>query len=321
MNGGFGINIVHVREIFTSILEMEVKEIKPIIGKGAVNEVFLVKTENSPYIVRMNDAKRAYSIFEKECWCMEQAGLLGIPGPEVISIGTYREVAYMVLTFVEGTHGEDTDFEKGEVWRKLGEYARIFHSIKVAGFGEHIVDLEKGIFAERKHDNFDGTWSGFIKYNVDSLTEDDELVKQNILTKKQSMAIKERFECLYGKSFQFGLIHGDLSLKNTIVNDGGNVTLLDWGSAQVTIVPHYEIIELIRSQIDQGYPSDLELEEFLKGYGFSKSDYFGIKEDMNTLLLLRSIDKLRWALECSPNDISNFISHVKKVLKRVNYHL
>jgi len=309
--------MVQGSEILSSILNMEVTEIEPIIGKGAVNQVFLVKTKNEPVIVRLNDDRQAYAIFEKERWCMEQARLLGIPGPDVISIGTYGEVAYMVLTVVEGTHGEDTDFDKRKVWRRLGGYARIFHSIKVQGFGENIVDPKKGIFKAPKHDNFDGTWRGFIKYNVESLTEDDELRKRNVLTKEQSTTIKERFEGLYEKAFQFGIIHGDLSLKNTIVNDDGIVALLDWGSAHVTIVPHFEIVELIRSQIDQGYPSDLELWEFLEGYGFSKSDYVAIKEEINTLLLLRSIDKLRWALDCSPRDIPSFISHVNKVVERV----
>ena len=82
----------------------------------------------------------------KEKWCIEQAAAIGIPGPEVLTIGVIDETAYMIQAFVEGDNGADSTVLKTDVWRQLGKYAKLIHSIPVKGYGENLIDPVHGEF-------------------------------------------------------------------------------------------------------------------------------------------------------------------------------
>ncbi|KKI89450.1 hypothetical protein WQ54_26680 [Bacillus sp. SA1-12] len=301
------------KEIASAYLQESINSIDPIVGKGSVNQLFIVRSNNNEIVVRLNHDRRAMIEYEKESWCIDQAIQSGIPSPDVLAVGQYGETPYMILSLVEGEHGENSQIENKYIWRKIGQYTKAFHSIKVSGFGEILADRDSGAFEAPLHENFDGTWLGYIKYNINSLTAEDELIKLGILTIHQSETIKKRFERLLEQPFQFGLTHGDLSLKNTIVNKDGLVSLLDWGSAAVNIVPHWDLILCLQCLID-GKLNAAEFQAFLEGYGITRSQFLSMEKDLHTLILLNAFDKLRWAIDCNPLCIPDFVKRAKIVV-------
>jgi tRNA A-37 threonylcarbamoyl transferase component Bud32 len=257
----------------------------------------------------MNDAG-TYPCFVKENWCIEQARAVGIPSPEVLSIGIADETAYMIQTFVDGQNGLDSTKPKPDIWRQLGVYDKLIHTIPVIGYGENLIDPIHGVFQSPPHAGSDGSWLGYLNYNINSLTENDRFIELGVINQTESKKIKKLFEGLKKEKFLFALNHGDVSLKNTIVNKEGQVVLLDWGSSEVSVVPHGDIIEMIKCQILGGGPSVEEFKAFLDGYGVMEKDL----ADMRPLLLLGAFDKLRWVIDLSPDLIKPFATFTKQVV-------
>lgn len=304
--------VTRAERIAGDFLLEKVKTSYQIIGKGFVNQVCVVETESYKVVVRMNDSG-TYPSYVKEKWCIEQAAAIGIPGPEVLSIGIVDETAYMIQGFVDGDNGLESTVLKSDIWRQLGKYAKLIHSIQVKGYGENLIDPESGEFHSPSHAGSDGSWLGYVQYNINSLTEYDRLIELGVITQMKSQRVRELFENLKKETFRFGLIHGDMSLKNTIVNQTGQVILLDWGNAEVRTVPHGDIIWVMKCQILDGDPTIEEFKAFLDGYGISVEDL----ADMRHMLLLSAIDNLRWAIDRSPDQIESYAAIAKQVVDMI----
>jgi len=303
--------IVLAERIASHFLQEKVKAAHQIMGKGFVNQVCLVETDRHNVIVRMNH-KDSYPIFMKEKWCIEQAAAVGIPGPETLSVGITDETAYMIQTVVQGDNGLDAATGTIEVWRKLGEYAKRIHSIPVTGFGERM-DPVSGTFYSPPHAGSDGSWQGYVQYNINSLTEHDPLIELGVLTKAESRRVRHWFERLKMETFRFGLCHGDLSLKNTMVAPTGQITLLDWGNAEVTVVPYGDIIHMIRCQIHGEGPDHVQLEAFIESYGLTEQEL----DQMRLVMVLKTFDNLRWAIDQSPDEVDYYVGMARKVFALV----
>lgn len=305
--------VMQAERIAGDFLREQTKTSYQIIGKGITNQVCVVETKSHKVVVRMND-KDTFPSFIKEKWCIEQAAAVGIPGPEVLSIGIVDETAYMIQTFIDGNNGLDSIVPRSDIWRQLGEYARHIHSIPVKGYGDNLIDPVHGEFQSPSHAGSDGSWQGYVQYNINSLTESDRLIELGVITQMESQRVRKLFENLKKETFRFGLNHGDLSIKNTIVNQANQVILLDW-NAEVNVVPHVTIIQLMHYQIlglEEG-PNIEEFKAFLDGYGISVKDL----ADMRHLLLLRSFDNLRWAIDQSPDLIEPYTAFAKQVVDMI----
>ncbi|SDX50448.1 phosphotransferase family protein [Paenibacillus sp. CF384] len=291
-------------------LQDQVKSSYQILGKGLINQVCVVETATHKVVVRMNKLSE-YPIYLKEQWCMEQAALVGVPGPKVLAIGIAGEYAYMIQSFVEGDNGLDSMAHKPEVWRQLGAYVKRIHAIDVKGFGEELFDPSAGEFKSPPHPGSDGSWQGYVQYNINSLTEHDRLIDLGVISQAESVRVREIFEAVKRTAYRFGLNHGDLSLKNMMVNSEGQVRLLDWGSAEVHVVPDGDIIQAMQGILIGDGPNAEELDAFLEGYGQRLDDLTNLKP----LMLLRAFDKLRWAIDRSPEHIESFAAYARKVVE------
>ncbi|MFS0860238.1 phosphotransferase family protein [Paenibacillus taichungensis] len=308
-----GTMAVQAQTIAGEFLQEQVRSSYPIIGKGFVNQVCLVETERHKVVVRMNN-KVNYPTFIKEKWCIEQAAAAGIPGPSTLSVGVKDEVAYMIQTFVEGDNGLDSKVAPTDIWRKLGEYARRIHSIQVAGFGEELIDPIQGTFHSPPHPGSDGSWKGYVQYNIDSLTERDPLLELGVIKKRESAIVRQWFEQLQDEKFRFGLCHGDISLKNTMVHPTGQLILLDWGSAEVTVVPYGDVIHLMQCQLRGEGPDIEQLKAFSEGYGMSVEEL----DLARHVLLLKAFDTLRWAMDKRPDQVNDYAGSAKQVFNMVS---
>jgi len=136
------------------------------------------------------------------------------------------------------------------------------------------------------------------------------LLDLGVINNSDSIKLKNNFSGLLNEQFNFGLTHGDLSLANMIV-EKTKVSLIDWGSAEITIVPHFEIMGIFEDSLKE---SDPLFNNFLSGYGMSWEELSRLKPEITVLRLLRTIDKLRWAIDRKPEMIQNFSEKVKKLV-------
>ncbi|MBS4220324.1 aminoglycoside phosphotransferase family protein [Bacillus sp. FJAT-49711] len=301
-------HVSKAERITEDFLQERVIKSYQIIGKGSVNQVCVAETNNRKVVVRMNKAD-TYSSFVKESWCIEQARAVGIPSPQVLSIGIVDETAYMIQTFIDGENGLDSTKPKRDIWKQLGAYAKLIHTIPVKGYGENLISIH-GMFQSPPHAGSDGSWLGYVNYNINSLTENDQLIELGVINQTESKKIRKLFEGLKEEKFHFALNHGDVSLKNTIVNNEGQVFLLDWGSAEVSVIPYGDIIEMLKCQILGREPNNEEFKAYLDGYGLMEKDLSSVR----VLLLLRAFDKLRWAIDKSPDLIKPCAAFAKQVV-------
>ena len=121
------------------------------------------------------------------------------------------------------------------------------------------------------------------------------------------------FEGLRDTRFKFGLNHGDLSVKNVRVDSVDKIYLIDWGSAEANIVPHFDFVEIVQSSLES---SSIEFKKFLEGYGMHYREFKKIESEIEKLMLLRALDKLRWSLERKPGKVKHFITNTQKILQR-----
>ncbi|MDP3769482.1 MAG: aminoglycoside phosphotransferase family protein [bacterium] len=295
-------------KIASGFLDASEVSIKPI-GEGSNNKNFLAKSKNREVVIKLSFDHKEYKAFQdyiKEKWCIEKSSEKGVPGPIVLDLGQSQERSYMIETFVHGINGKKL---KNKLWAyyQLGRYTKRIHSIKVSGFGENLTNPRQGIFK--------GSWQKYLDYNIKSLTDSDKLIGLKVLSKDQSKEVKKVFQNIKKIKYTFGLNHGDVSIWNTLVEKSGKVNLLDWGSAEVHIIPHYDFIHIVRCQIEQGRPSEKELNEFIKGYGMSQKEFGLLKPELIKLMLLISFDKLRWAIDRNPTKIKEFSKRAKMMLK------
>ncbi len=276
--------------------------ITPILGLGKVNIVRLIETKTDKYVVRLNLEETA-SRFRKENWCIHKAAALGIPSPQLIEYGEFSGATYMIQAFIEGSNGKSVGGDKTPIWTKLGQYARLYHTVSVIGFGEDLIDEQGGVFQD--------TWQRFVRYNVDSLNVKDPLRAMGVLTAKTSVQLRIQFAQLLQTPFRFGLTHGDVADWNTVVNPQGKIFLLDWGCAEAHIVPHHELTNMMQSGFVQ---ESAEFQAFLDGYGLTKADFQAMQPDLHLLSALQAIDKLRWAIDRNPIKIAEFAQRAKQAV-------
>lgn len=282
-----------------------VLEVKQITGKGEVNDIYVLTTTSSKEVLRVDPSETSLDRFQKEAWCMNETKKFGVLGPQVLKVGMKDGHPYMTMSYIDGTDGNETDkSEQYTIWKALGEYARSIHAVKVTGYGEKMVN--GGIF--------EGSWDRFMDYNISSLSDSDKLIELGIITSQQSKTLRDIFLKLKSTPFTFGLIHNDLSLKNTRINPDGSVYLLDWGSAEVSVVPHMDIAEILHSSLDE---DSKEFELFLQHYGLSKEEFEEMKPDMVNLRLLLCTDKLRWAIDQRPDLIGEKTKEFKNAFERL----
>ena len=298
-----GKDIQLASSIASSLLNEPLVEVTPLVGKGSVNKVFIVESVNHKVVVRMSDRGEASDEYAKEAWCIQHAAARGVPVPSVMSVGQCEGNAYIIQSYIAGNEGRDSSTPKLVIWRELGRHAKLIHSIGVSGFGLRLSEITEG--DARK------SWLRYLEYNIESLTENDPLIKLKVITQLQSRCIKNVFVGLRGREFTFGLNHGDLSLKNAIIDKRGGVNLIDWGSAEAGIVPHHDLIQMMRMNRLEGDPDDAQIMAFLDGYGISPAEFKRMMPELESLLVLRAFDKLRWALDWNVVELPRYVSSAK----------
>jgi tRNA A-37 threonylcarbamoyl transferase component Bud32 len=292
-------NLIH--EIFSREFSEIILSVNEIKGLGSVNSVFEVHGRRGEYIIRLNTEEKRLE-YKKEHWCISSVGELGIPTPKVLSIGMLENFSFMVQEKVNGINGINYPLAKRrKIWEKLGSYVAIFQQIK------RIEDEEV------EENEFHKNWKSRLRYNLSELNEEDSLLKMKVFSKVEHKEIRIALSSFESIDFNVGLVHGDLCPRNVIVN-GDIIYLLDWGTAEINVIPHTEIGILLLSE----EASSVEIKYFLKGLGLTPDKYMEIENELKTLNLLHRLDKYRWAEGQGISSIEDYTKKIKKAFVEIN---
>jgi len=83
-----------------SILNTTLTEIRPLSG-GDINDVYLLKTEEKHFVIKLNDAKRYPSMFDLEAKGLQELRRAeSFQIPEVIHIGNFNTDSFLILEYI-----------------------------------------------------------------------------------------------------------------------------------------------------------------------------------------------------------------------------
>ncbi len=288
-----------VRSIIRKTVSEEIISVEKIEDFGTVNDVFKITCEKNNYVLRINDESK-YTEYLKEKWCLENVAKANIPVPEVVRVGINHKKAFLLQKEIAGLNGKCLPLaEKNKLYYSLGRYAAIYQ------------DIESIDCLEVKQEEFHADWRSRLSYNLGKLNWEDKLLQSNVINKKEQDQIKEILKELNTKQFNTGLVHGDLTPSNTIV-ENGKVFLLDWGTAEINIVPHSEVGILIY----ESSANSANISNFMDGMEISEDQYEKIKGEILRVQLLRRLDKYRWATAHDRKNLKGFADKVKDIYEQ-----
>jgi len=270
---------------------------------SSVCEVFLVSSGERQMVARFNVVTEL-DRFRKEAWCIDRAARAGVPGPQVLAVGTEGQYAFMVESYVAGRRGDSLPADaQGTMWRDVGVYLRRIHATPVGGFGEERADLSD--------DDDNMGWTRYLDYNRSALTPRDPLLELKALDPEQQAVLRHTFDGLARLPVRFGLCHGDPSPWNVIRGDDGVLRLIDWGEAHAHVVPHFDLGVILDGRLDDQTSA---FQELLAGYGLDRAGYDAIRAEVFALRLLIATDKVRWAIERKPERLSAKVEILRSLL-------
>jgi Ser/Thr protein kinase RdoA (MazF antagonist) len=269
----------------------------PILGDGRVNAVFEVRTADRPLILRVQPDGPEDGTFRKEQWCMERARTVGVPGAEVVALGTHEAYAYAIHTKLPGIVGSRSGADPDHMWREIGRLAARFHCVEALGFGEHLggpVGDKPGPLGERP----DTTLPGWVDWWDDYTFGTGLLADRGVVTVSGFDAARALLASVRDGSGEPRMCHGNLSLSNVLV-DGERVFVIDWGTAAGHLAPLFDLAELHAWTLDE---SPSAVGAFLAGYEISRGAYAQIREPLAVLQLWRVLSGASWMLKTGRDD-------------------
>jgi len=222
---------------------------------GLSNLVFSVPHSTGDLIVRLSPDQTRLNSYLKEQWAIARAREAGVPTPEVLEVGNHVvPIPYMISRKSQGLQAS-LHPERAKIIHQMGEFAAVINSLETTGFGSTF---------EWSHNQLshNATWSEFL-YNELKLEDRLALFESTgIFAAAQLKRIRSILEGAAGKNRKPALNHGDIRLKNVLVNDDGKViAVLDWENCTSNLAPEWELsLALHDLSID-------EKQQFLEGYG------------------------------------------------------
>lgn len=228
---------------------------------GLSNFVFEVTHGKQDLIVRISPDKSRLNVFVKEQWCERIAREAGIPTARILETGfAVIPFPYVITERIAGREAVGHP-EQRRMMRELGSLAAKINTIRTQGFGETF-DWSNNELS--RNDSF----KEFVEneYRVD---ERLEILERSKLLPAPTMKLLKRvcreMRSIKGKP---SLNHGDLRLKNVIVDDDGRIkAIIDWEKATSNIAPQWELSIAL-------HDLDVEMkQQFVEGYGLKEKKF------------------------------------------------
>jgi aminoglycoside phosphotransferase (APT) family kinase protein len=260
------------------------------IVEGQTNFVFDARIGREELILRISNKPTKLQAFIKEQWVVSKARAKNVPAPEILEVGNdVIALPYMISRKVVG----DTATGRGEnldVFREMGRYAAIINRIATSDFG-HIFDWSPNQLSRCR------SWHEFVLTDFKVEERVETFAQHRILTPARLKKLKVGVKNLLRLRGTPTLNHGDLRLKNVVLDGKGQITaILDWEHATSNLAPHWELaIALHDLGIDQK-------EAFLSGYGLSLKEFGKISPMVRVLNLLHYASVVKKAFQHGDRD-------------------
>lgn len=163
---------------------------------------------------------------------------------------------YMISRKIEGREATHHRLRR-DIIRDMGKYASLIHTIPTKGYG-HTFDWSPNTLS--KNDN----WKSYLKVELKADERLAVLKKYKMLTPGIGEKISMEITKIGQRTQQPCLHHGELRLKNVLVNESGKIiAIIDWENAVSSVGPGWDMsIALHDLSIDARW-------EYLEGYGIA----------------------------------------------------
>ena len=248
---------------------------------GKTNFVFEAKTAKGRFMLRIAGSAAKYTDFIKEQWATEKARSQGIPAPEIVEIG--RDIValpYMLQKKIDGLEATEHP-DRLPILQQLGQYAQRIHRIPTSGFGQ-VFDWSTD--GRRKEKN----WIDYLEKEWQATARLGFLQQQHLLPARKIAELQSLLKKIKQWDYPSVLHHGDLRLKNVIVNKAGDILgILDWENCTSQVAPYWDLSLALHDLSIEGKHS------FIKGYGLDIADFDHHAYALTVFNLLNYVPELR----------------------------
>lgn len=259
-------------------------------NSGLSNFVFAVEHASGRFVVRIAMERARIDCYRKERWLVARARALGVPVPHIIELGCdVGPGAYVLMERAPGieatSHGE-----REKILRQLGAHAQRINSVPTRGFG-HVFDWAGPETARHP------TWAAFLADELQLMNRLELLIAQEMIDAAQAMQIRAVLAELGAPPREMSLSHGDLRLKNVVVDDAGEIiAILDWENAISGPGPEWELsLALHDLSVD-------EKEAFIAGYALQPEDVERMTAALKALNVVNYAPHVRRAADAADEE-------------------
>lgn len=257
-------------------------------ASGLSNFVFHADHAAGPLVIRIAGKPERLDAFIKEQWAIRRAAEAGVPTPEVLQVGNdVIGVPYMISRRVPG---EEAIHHPGrlDVLRAMGRYTALINSVRTTGFGTTF-DWSANRLSRNE------TWSAFLKGELCVEQRLETLRRYRMLPSPSLRKLKRLLQSIGQKRRATTLNHGDMRLKNVIVDAAGTiVAIIDWENCCSQIAPYWDVsLALHDLSIDAK-------QAFLEGYGLSPKDLVGMAPLLRALNVINYVPAIAAAARDKP---------------------
>ncbi len=206
------------KQLLEEKLSQKVLQINAISG-GDINDVYLVKTKENDFVLKVNSFSKFPKMFEKEKKGLEKISKTGANSPKIIQVFKNSKHQFLLLEFIK-----EEKIQNG-FWRKFAEDLVKIHKTTSSSFG---LDYDNYIGSLTQNNSSKKTWeSFFIENRILPLVQ--LAFDQNILQNKHNML----FESLFSRLNEIlpveqpSLVHGDLWSGNLMNSLGVSPVFID----------------------------------------------------------------------------------------------
>lgn len=250
------------------------KAIRELVS-GMDNSTYEVTMKSGDdLIVKIANFDEKINSYLKEQWCTRAAIKNGVPSIDILEVGNeivpYPYMVSLKVNALEAIHHP----ERIKILEQMGKYNAIINTIKTEGYGD-VFDWSSNILSKN------ATWQEFMEkeWQVDSRLE--TFTKFNIFEPEKLDTLIKNVEEMKEWDIPSTLTHGDMRLKNVLINEDGKIQVVfDWEFSTSNVAPYWDLsIALHDLSVD-------EKDAFLSGYGMKEDEYRRVIKGIKTINLL-----------------------------------
>jgi aminoglycoside phosphotransferase (APT) family kinase protein len=254
--------------------------------KGRTNLVFHVSHGEEGYVIRIGFEPGKLAHFQKEAAAVTKAREAGVPAPRILEVGgDLGPYPYMILRRVRGESGLEAG-DRLVLLRHMGAMAATLHGVVTVGFGGELKEYEPLTF-QQPH------WKAYLTQELDYESRLEILARYEMLTPPALKRLRQVLKEVSHWKAAPRLSHGDLRLKNVLVNDRTEIAaLLDWEHCGSHPAPHWDLsVALHDLTID-------EKQALLSGYGLSEREIREIAPALRAVNLINYAPQIERLVQC-----------------------